>query len=479
MKCEEGEEGEKQVRFEHNIIGATLRKCRIERDAEKGRKCIATTDVKRGEVLLREPPFLQTLSSSSSSYSSTHNDEREENGDDGFIFMAFLLPEHVSMAWKMGLSTYSDGNSSSVRDADEIKAYHQFLHEVQSHITIEEGGKLLILTSYHNVEVDGQWSTEQIIFFWSVASLCSLVSSQGNKAASTVEMCICIFETLIRLPTNCHSMSSLVNLENDINNVNDDSTVNTMYKSVEQRRQKISLFLQASSINHSCIPNAVYRFDANDQLELISLTNIAAHTEVVISYGPLAGIHSLESRRNSLLEQYLFICCCNICMQEEATNKNTRDNAHHTTGSSGDDETIAYIKKYLEVEVTDDYDVESVLSTIRCRLTDDSPKGHVMILCEALDKIAKYYAEAGRYQCAATLILEAIDRLISAEIFDTNDVTMARERVKASGLFALFDIQRAKHLATQALETLQITCSADDMDLLEAIRICSSSSSSY
>lgn len=132
-----------------------------------------------------------------------------------------------------------------------------------------------------------------------------------------------------------------------------------------------AVFLHASSINHSCAPNASIRYstlpsstthalhsttDAKPyaslhgassskpcaaeldpaleylhriQIEIVSTTSIASYkhttsntstSEVCVSYGPLQGVHNVQQRRKVLHAQYLFHCECSACQQDTIQN---------------------------------------------------------------------------------------------------------------------------------------------------------------
>ena len=444
-----------------NAPAANLYNCTIAFDGEKGRKLLTTAKVNRGEILLREAPFLKAIASSSSV--SLAFDDIDENDS----LMSFLLAEHVSMAWEMGLTMYSNGESM-INDVANKKKYQKFLSEMQSHIFIEDDNVWI-----PSDDRTDQWSIVQIIFMMSTASLCTLVSNEGcATAASMVDLCICIFEILIRLPTNCHSMSSVVGSSKNVNTVNHNDGNKLKTLSVEEQRVNISLFMQASAVNHSCAPNATYRYVSKDCLELVSLSDIAANTEVSISYGPMGGVHTLQNRQKILLHQYLFTCKCNVCIEETLGTMNAGNKQDNTYGFDDiSDDRMECIKLYMKAEDTEDYDLEPMLSKIQYSFLKATSKRHILFLCEALDKVARGYADEGNFQTAAPLVMEAIKHLVSSQVLDNNDVAVARERVKAAGLYAQFDTQQATELAIQAIDTLSITCSAEDIDLIEARKI--------
>ena len=66
--------------------------------------------------------------------------------------------------------------------------------------------------------------------------------------------------------------------------------------------------LDASRINHSCIPNAHYSW--NDSAKQITVRDIPEGQEVTISY--CSAFRTLEKRKRKL-KPYVFICCCPAC----------------------------------------------------------------------------------------------------------------------------------------------------------------------
>ena len=79
-----------------------------------------------------------------------------------------------------------------------------------------------------------------------------------------------------------------------------------------------AIYLSASKVNHSCDPNAIVSFGDGAtnlcQLKIQCVKGpIEKGTEITISYGPLASVHSKEDRLKKLKEGYQFECKCSAC----------------------------------------------------------------------------------------------------------------------------------------------------------------------
>lgn len=72
------------------------------------------------------------------------------------------------------------------------------------------------------------------------------------------------------------------------------------------------IFLKASSINHSCRPNAFFAWNENlRQMTVHAMVDIPGGEEITVSYNyPFT---SLESRQKTLRELYGFECDCSAC----------------------------------------------------------------------------------------------------------------------------------------------------------------------
>ncbi|KAK4149185.1 SET domain-protein 5 [Chaetomidium leptoderma] len=78
----------------------------------------------------------------------------------------------------------------------------------------------------------------------------------------------------------------------------------------------VGLFTKAARINHSCRPNAYYRFSERRlTMEVVAFSTIEQDDEILMSYVPLET--PTESRRNYLKEHWGFDCTCSLCRGSE------------------------------------------------------------------------------------------------------------------------------------------------------------------
>lgn len=79
------------------------------------------------------------------------------------------------------------------------------------------------------------------------------------------------------------------------------------------------IFLVASRINHSCTPNALFKWNANIRRETVhAIVDIPAGTEIETSYCPP---HKDAYSRRAKLEHYGFDCLCDPCRHDNPAGK--------------------------------------------------------------------------------------------------------------------------------------------------------------
>jgi hypothetical protein len=191
-----------------------------------------------------------------------------------------------------------------------------------------------------------------------------------------------LMQILSRLPQNTHAVSRVVYTGGD--SKMSANSGGTAVREVQQVRLGYAVFLTASSINHSCKPNATIRYclplvsgsgvahagPAEHKvlnylrdvcIEIVSTESIVRHNprahsgtvassdasvlrevngayevpgEITVSYGPLHGPHSVEQRQTVLQQQYLFTCTCSACvsdLQALLREKTAARGAHHSS----------------------------------------------------------------------------------------------------------------------------------------------------
>lgn len=78
--------------------------------------------------------------------------------------------------------------------------------------------------------------------------------------------------------------------------------------------QGTGFFALQSTVNHSCAPNAVAECVPSGQVVITALEDVAAGSEVLLSYIEEAGVDWAE--RQAALRDYGFVCACQRCQAE-------------------------------------------------------------------------------------------------------------------------------------------------------------------
>lgn len=78
------------------------------------------------------------------------------------------------------------------------------------------------------------------------------------------------------------------------------------------------LYVLQSSVNHSCVPNAVVEFPySNNTLVLKAIRDIKVGEEICTSYLDECQLErSRHSRQQALSSLYLFVCHCDKCQAQ-------------------------------------------------------------------------------------------------------------------------------------------------------------------
>lgn len=130
-----------------------------------------------------------------------------------------------------------------------------------------------------------------------LAACCTLCVDVGTSRNAACES---LFHWLGCVRVNAVAVTALVEAEGE-----------------EMQQAKVALALYpdlARSVNHSCRPNGVLRFDAKDShVELVVSAGVDAGEEVTISYGPTSSTMPRSQRLGILMAQYGFECHCTAC----------------------------------------------------------------------------------------------------------------------------------------------------------------------
>ncbi|CAJ1457052.1 unnamed protein product [Effrenium voratum] len=124
-----------------------------------------------------------------------------------------------------------------------------------------------------------------------IAACCALCCDRPQEVES-------LFRWLGRVRVNAVTVSCLVESDGEM----------------EHQQVALALYPElARSVNHSCRPNAILRFDSEDLVELVVSSPVPAGEEVMISYGPTASTMPRSKRQAALLAEYGFECLCSAC----------------------------------------------------------------------------------------------------------------------------------------------------------------------
>ncbi|XP_066595985.1 histone-lysine N-trimethyltransferase SMYD5 isoform X2 [Prorops nasuta] len=103
-----------------------------------------------------------------------------------------------------------------------------------------------------------------------------------------------------------------------------DKLIDRIYDDMEEvvgsflNNEGSGLYVLQSSINHSCVPNAVVEFPfSNSTLVIKAIRDIQPGEEICISYLDECALErSRHSRQKALSSLYLFVCRCNKCLSQ-------------------------------------------------------------------------------------------------------------------------------------------------------------------
>ena len=289
------------------------------------RKLVCHQGLKEGTLLLTETPILCTPTSHCSCQSLAADFE-EVGGP--------LLVEHITMALALtARERRTDLNSTTVSDA--------IIHNLCSGIT-----------SIADLN-QRCWSQRLQLVMMAISCISTIFFAQADGSIgqtddspkSPLYKDFChrskrFFSILTRLPANTHAVSRVVS--------SNSSSASDM-RTIQQIRVGYAVFLRASCVNHSCSPNASFRFrfDGSQaskedsepsakellrrvRLELVSTRPVRFGEEVCVTYGPLRGAMSVEKRRSVLRAQYLFSCHCQSCREDAAASEAAKSAASLT-----------------------------------------------------------------------------------------------------------------------------------------------------
>ncbi|KAI7904998.1 uncharacterized protein BX663DRAFT_501302 [Cokeromyces recurvatus] len=275
-------------------------KVKEEISKDKGTFCIATQQIKQGEFLLTEEPFIRQLNKEHHTDRCNHCFRKLKDKS--------IECHNSSCKWNIyycSLECERQGWSRS----------HQWLCRFPE-LAEEEPDVLFAFEGYITSRSKGKDTLPGLISH--------LESTQHNQLKEYQKR----FENLASLFfLSKHSVDSLITilLQIKYNTFSIKTTESVLVESSSVISREFiqlgrAIYLSASRLNHNCNPNALISFsDYNHpcQLKVQSVQTMERGQEITISYGPLATKHNRQERLKTLKDNYLFDCQCSNCHKEE------------------------------------------------------------------------------------------------------------------------------------------------------------------
>ena len=439
-----------------SVEGSAPKEVCSETTGKHGRMLTASVPLRRGDVVIRERSICLAESVKCSC-----------SGE------ACILPEHLMIAMK-----YADNEEDPCSDLGYLCSGAT---DLLPDSTAEPG--------------NNQWPISVLLLMSLVSAIHSIVTVEANEYALKAHVrskCIRVFNILCRLPQNLHGIDSLIELKDSHAEFGGSSEI-------RQSRLGIGLFRIGSSINHSCDPNCLIRFDfsrspkANNisalkfaVIEVIACRDIAVGEECCISYGPICGRHDRAARQSALKRQYLFTCQCTACMSGlEAQEEHQLTDAafmksialiEFEISKTKNNKDIALIVAPQSLKFMEDLFDRATGSAMEPRngaIKEIQKKRITQLRCEYYDYCAYIYASAMKnYLAAIGYVERCIYLLVSNNIYSENDIAVARERVKLAELCYSAGLrERAAVIASRAYGELFQYVDSCDPDLVSATHI--------
>ncbi len=230
----------------------------------------------------------------------------------------------------------------------------------------------------------------------------------------------------------------------------------------------IGLYLEASVLDHSCLPNATIVFEGKTLL-LRPVREIAADEPIVIAYCNV--LHPTERRRSDLKERYYFHCTCASCEAVDSEEETLKRRSVRWESDKTVQAEYAALEKAMAKRVRKGQEEEAAL-----------PMYRKMKSC--------FHPFDWRYcQTVEAAFDEALDGTLFEEAYDiARDILTAYERfypefdvntglmLLKAGKIALYldKLYESEQLLTRAKEVLSVTHGADHRvvtDRLETLMV--------
>lgn len=306
-------------------------KAKTQYSKDKGTHCVAKQTIGRGDILIREQPFIRQLDrdhlKDHCSWCFAHFDLVYmddlyfcRNEEDCNWFAQYCSPRCEQASWNAGHCIMCRFPELEWLDRNTLFALTGYI------ASLSHGQGSLFFLLY--IEM-----TRTLTFIRLTDKIPGLVSnmeleteSRINKLKQQFKMVAELFylndkaieklvEIYLQIKCNTFTVKAIEDLEDYGYVVSRDYT--NLGKAV---------YLSASKLNHSCDPNALVSFGEVQNVCELKIQCIKGPVkegqEVTISYGPLATKMKKEERRKLLKDNYYFDCQCSAC---DETNENSPD----------------------------------------------------------------------------------------------------------------------------------------------------------
>lgn len=414
----------------------------ITESVQQGKYSIASRSLGRGDVILKETPFIQQLRYNLRQSHCYH------------CFKAIVrshVPCHVkSCLWKLKycskaceykgwLTSHSWLCRFPELDAD---SYSDVLFALEGYIASRTMGQNVLPEIVSNIDMHEPSQLEE--YRRKIEVISPLFYLSEHAIESLVIICCQI---------RCNSFAVK-------------QATSVAAESLVVSRTSIHLgqavYLTAGKFNHDCDPGALVIFGSDDdpcQLQVQCIKQkIDSGNEITISYGPLATKHTTKERREKLLQDYFFDCNCSSCIDESGETlesiykcqicKTGRLYRYQSECKDcGQNPYWAHFMK-VEAEAEDCMERQNYLGALQ--LQEGIYHKNVLKLGQTYDRLAQLYCMNNQMATAAKYSLKSLE--VTQHVFGKISVEAAEEMMKLSTL--LFNSQQKSAAIKQIKETM-------------------------
>ncbi|XP_076816367.1 histone-lysine N-methyltransferase SMYD3-like isoform X2 [Clavelina lepadiformis] len=257
------------------------------RSEDRGRGLRATTDLRKGTLVLTSAPFAYVLSKKQKGIRCDHclNKQTTLLRCSGCKYMKYCNRECQKGAWSSHKS--------------ECTALKRVEPKIPPDFVI-----LLSRILWKLKSTDDNWS-ENLVSVVDLESNYTLLSDDQKEALGQFVIVMHSYWGQGALPVQVPDIKAVLELCSKIKN-------NSFAISDEEMQADIGtgVYLSCSLLNHSCDPNCVAEFDEMN-INIRAIKDISKGEELLISYVDVFA--PSEDRQKDLMDIYKFSCRCNLC----------------------------------------------------------------------------------------------------------------------------------------------------------------------